>query len=114
MLLQVRTYVVKEKNKDILKALNRTKTESYPDLEGKFTPSTCCLLGAIETYLALLRIVDEQLKRERLYKAERKKQRQQFEAVERKAREERKQQKEMRSYACVCLSSVGCAAPSHV
>jgi hypothetical protein len=106
MLLQVRTYVVKEKNKDILKALNRTKTESYPDLEGKFTPSTCCLLGAIETYLALLRIVDEQLKR--------KKQRQQFEAVERKAREERKQQKEMRSYACVCLSSVGCAAPSHV
>lgn len=38
MRLQVRTYVVSEKNKDILKALNRTKTESYPDLEGKCPP----------------------------------------------------------------------------
>jgi hypothetical protein len=31
---RVRTYLVKEKNKDILKALNKTKVESYPDLEG--------------------------------------------------------------------------------
>lgn len=32
--MQVRTYVVKEKDREIVKALNRTKVEKYPDLEG--------------------------------------------------------------------------------
>lgn len=31
---QVRTYVVVEKDREIVKALNRTKVEKYPDLEG--------------------------------------------------------------------------------
>ncbi|GLD93103.1 hypothetical protein PINS_up001695 [Pythium insidiosum] len=72
---RVRTYVVEEKNKDILKALNKSKVESYPDLE------------------------EERRQRELLYKAERKKQRQQIELQERKAREEFKKQKELRSYS---------------
>lgn len=32
--IQVRTYVVKEKDRDILKALNKTKQERFPDLQG--------------------------------------------------------------------------------
>ncbi|DBA02362.1 TPA: hypothetical protein N0F65_007181 [Lagenidium giganteum] len=72
---RVRKYVVQEKNRDILKALNKTKVEEYPDLE------------------------EERRKRELLYKAERKKERQRLEAHERKAKEEWKQQKELRSYS---------------
>ncbi|KAF1330145.1 Coiled-coil domain-containing protein 25, variant 2, partial [Globisporangium splendens] len=72
---RVRTYAVAEKDRDILKALNKTKLEKYPDLE------------------------EERRKRELLYKAERKKQRQQVELAEKKAREEYKQQKELRSYS---------------
>jgi len=33
-IMQVRTYGVKEKDRDIIKALNKSKTESFPDLEG--------------------------------------------------------------------------------
>ncbi|TMW63360.1 hypothetical protein Poli38472_002301 [Pythium oligandrum] len=72
---RVRTYLVKEKDRDILKALNKTKVESYPDLE------------------------EERRQRELLYKAERKKQRQILEAQERKSKEEYKKQKELRSYS---------------
>uniref|UniRef100_K3WKA0 NFACT RNA-binding domain-containing protein n=1 Tax=Globisporangium ultimum (strain ATCC 200006 / CBS 805.95 / DAOM BR144) TaxID=431595 RepID=K3WKA0_GLOUD len=72
---RVRTYAVAEKNRDILKALNKTKLEKYPDLE------------------------EERRKQELLYKVERKKQRQQVEFAEKKAREEYKQQKELRSYS---------------
>ncbi|RLN90517.1 hypothetical protein BBJ28_00000780 [Nothophytophthora sp. Chile5] len=68
-------FTVEEKNKDIIKALNKTKTEAYPDLE------------------------EDRRQRELMYKADRKKQRQQLEAAERKAKEEWKQQKDMRSYS---------------
>ncbi|GAB9463084.1 Coiled-coil domain-containing protein 25, variant 2 [Globisporangium polare] len=72
---RVRTYVVVEKDREIVKALNRTKVEKYPDLE------------------------EERRKQELVYKAERKKQRQVVEAAEKKTREEFKQQKELRSYS---------------
>ncbi|RLN66767.1 hypothetical protein BBJ29_000055 [Phytophthora kernoviae] len=72
---RVRYYKVDEKDKTIIKALNKTKTESYPDLE------------------------EERRQRELLYKAERKKQRLQLEATERKAKEQWTQQKELRSYS---------------
>ncbi|KAF4324255.1 hypothetical protein BBO99_00000935 [Phytophthora kernoviae] len=71
----VRYYKVDEKDKAIIKALNKTKTESYPDLE------------------------EERRQRELLYKVERKKQRLQLEATERKAKEQWTQQKELRSYS---------------
>lgn len=44
---------------------------------------------------------EERRQRELLYKAERKKQRQLMEAADKKAKDEFKQQKELRSYACV-------------
>ncbi|KAK1939395.1 Coiled-coil domain-containing protein 25 [Phytophthora citrophthora] len=72
---RVRHYKVEEKNKDILKSLNKTKQEFHPDLE------------------------EERRQRELLYKAERKKQRLQLEAENRKAKLEYKQQKELRSYS---------------
>ncbi|KAG1708423.1 hypothetical protein DVH05_025102 [Phytophthora capsici] len=72
---RVRHYKVEEKNKDILKRLNKTKQEFHPDLE------------------------EERRQRELLYKAERKKQRLQLEAENRKAKLEYKQQKELRSYS---------------
>lgn len=48
--------------------------------------------------------IEERRKRELLYKAERKKQRQQVEVAEKKTKEEYKQQKELRSYSYVALS----------
>lgn len=72
---RVRRYEVLEKNRDTLKALNKTKVEEYPDLE------------------------EERRQRELLYKAARKKERQALEAKERKEKEEYKRQKELRSYA---------------
>ncbi|ETO78145.1 coiled-coil domain-containing protein 25, variant 1 [Phytophthora nicotianae P1976] len=72
---RVRHYKVEEKNKDIIKMLNKTKQESHPDLE------------------------EERRQRELLYKAERKKQRLQLEGEQRKAKMEYKQQKDLRSYS---------------
>ncbi|KAG7390343.1 hypothetical protein PHYPSEUDO_008171 [Phytophthora pseudosyringae] len=72
---RVRHCKVEEKNKDIIKRLNKSKQEFYPDLE------------------------EERRQRELLYKAERKKQRLQLEAEQRKAKLEYKQQKELRSYS---------------
>ncbi|KAG6972037.1 hypothetical protein JG688_00004176 [Phytophthora aleatoria] len=71
----IRLYKVEEKNKDIIKRLNKTKQEFHPDLE------------------------EDRRQRELLYKAERKKQRLQLEAEHRKSKMEFKQQKELRSYS---------------
>ncbi|RMX68520.1 hypothetical protein DD238_001412 [Peronospora effusa] len=76
---RVRYYKVEEKNKDIVKRLNKTKQELYPDLE------------------------EERWQRELLYKAERKKQRLQLEVEQRKAKQRFKQQKELRSYSSLML-----------
>ncbi|CAI5734401.1 unnamed protein product [Hyaloperonospora brassicae] len=72
---RVRHYKVAEKNTDIVKRLNKTKQELYPDLE------------------------KEHQQREVLYKAERKKQRLRLEAATRKEKQDYKAQKEPRSYS---------------
>lgn len=66
-----------EKDRELVKALNKTKKELHPDLE------------------------EERRQRELLYKAERKKQRQKLEFEEKKKRQAHKEQAELRSYAYV-------------
>uniref|UniRef100_M4BXV9 NFACT RNA-binding domain-containing protein n=1 Tax=Hyaloperonospora arabidopsidis (strain Emoy2) TaxID=559515 RepID=M4BXV9_HYAAE len=77
---RVRHYKVMEKNMDVVKRLNRTKQELYPDLE------------------------EERQQRELLYKSERKKQRLHLETMERKEKQEYKQEKELRSYSSLMMS----------